>query len=206
MAQINEVELVCIKLPADVSPTSSADDPRFLSILLDEGQPPRPFGAGLPFLPRYETIGRVCTQRATLAVDGSLRVRGRCIEPDAYIRRWRQALADACSLEQLRDRIGLQLVADIDFEPTRDVLTAKPRWINAPYPTPAALAQAHGEHVQPRAAGSRRFRMSIDLATPHGARDAWWLDDWVDPSHGASRLVIIRAARPGSAQRQGVLA
>ena len=210
MAYSNETRLVCVKLPADVCPTSGPSDPRYLSIIFESDQPPVAVGnelSGLPFLPHYETVTRACAQRAALTVDGSLRVNGQRIEPDAYIRRWRQALADAITVDQLRHK-ALQVSAEFSLNPGSPALLARPRWINPPYPNLAALVEVHAQEKLARGgvlcehANPVWITLSLDLSRPNGARDAWWLDDGLDSRRAAEQgecRLCIKVLSPSSA-------
>lgn len=199
---INEVGAVCVKLPIDVCPTSSADHRRYLCIVMDSRRDPKALGSELPFLPHYEAISRVCLERAVLIVDGSLRVQRRRMEPDAYIRRWRRALDEAIEIDQLRSHVGLQAVAKLQLDAPATFLAARPRWVNPPYPTPAALIAARSNEVR---TDGGRITMEIDLAAPNGARDAWWLHDWLRGGDGECTLCIspvtlARSPRPAAMQ------
>lgn len=194
---INEVGAVCVTLPLDVCPMSCADSRRYLCIVMDSRRDPLALGTGLPFLPRYEVISMVCSERAVLLVEGTLRVQRRRMEPDAYIRRWRRALDEAISIEQLRSHVGLQAIASFDIDASEQFLAARPRWINPPYPTPSALLDARSADVR---SNDDRCSLAIDLASPNGARDAWWLNDWMRGTDGTGALSISPSSL-ASAQR-----
>ena len=199
MSYLNETDLVCVKLPPDVSPTSSEDSPRYLAIALNDDDSPRCLGTGLSFLPHYEVMARACMERAVLTVDGSLRVKGRRVEPDTYLRRWRAALKAAISLDQLPRRCGLHAVAEFRFVATDALLHAKPRWVNSPYLNLTSLLQAHGPNHN-----SRRGEASllINLAARNGARDAWWANDWIVSSQAsqAATPLVLRFKSPADIQ------
>lgn len=194
MNYTDETDLVCVKLPADVCPTSSADSPRYLAIIFEHDAPPRAMGPGMDFLPKYEVIARACMERAPLTVDGSLRVKGKRIEPEAYIGHWRAALDAAIGIEQLHQRCGLHPLAEFFIVPTTEVMAQKARWINPPFETLGALLELHRPNVRElsevlevsevspghQAHGTAPVNsLQIDLTARHGARDAWWLDDWL---------------------------
>lgn len=197
MPYIDETDLVCVKLPADVCPTSSADSPRYLAIIFEQEAPPRAFGSGMNFQPKYAVISRTCMERATLTVDGSLRVKGKRIEPEDYLRRWRAALESAIAVEQLHQRCGLRPLAQFFFKPTADLLARRARWIHPPFETLGALLDLHKPNVHQvyQVLGTDRVSsMHIDLAARHGARDAWWLEDWLEakPEDSILRLSAQR--------------
>lgn len=180
MSYIDETNLVCVKLPADVCPTSSSDSPRYLSLIFERDAQPRALGSGMAFEPHYAVISRACLERATFTVDGSLRVKGKRIEPEAYLRRWRAALESAIGIEQLHQRCGLHPVAQFFFKPSADLLARKPRWVAPPFQTLGALIDIHRSNVKCFGSGGYSL-LQIDLAARHGARDAWWLEDWLEP-------------------------
>lgn len=217
MAYIDETRLVCVKLPANLCPFTSEEQPRYLGIVFDdrhgagsthspahspapEQQEPQVLThagkqGGLPFLPRYELVSLACSQRAVDTLDGKLRVAGKRIEPEAYIRRWRQALAEAITVDQLRAH-RLQLVADFVLDPAAPCLLRRPHWINAPFPSLAALLQSRGglvelAHQRDAELHPTWGQLSLDLSHPDAARDAWWLDDGLDAAQGESRLRIL---------------
>ena len=212
MAHINETRLVCVKLPANLCPFTSDEQPRYLSIVFDEQcgscPPASPAQAvlepkaltfvgkkgGLPCLPRYEAVSLACSQRAVDTLDGTLRVAGKRIEPEAYLRRWRKALAEAITVEQLRAH-RLQLVAEFVMDPTASCLSRRPSWTNPPFPSLAALLESRGglaalTQPQDEELHPTWGQLSLDLSLPDAARDAWWLDDGLDVSQGECRLRI----------------
>ena len=136
-------------------------------------------------------------ERATLTVDGSLRVKGKRIEPEDYLRRWRAALDSAIGIEQLHLRCGLHPLAQFFFKPTADLLARRARWIHPPFETLGALLDLHKPNVHQvyQVLGTDRVSsMHIDLAARHGARDAWWLEDWLEakPEDSILRLSAQR--------------
>ena len=232
MAHINETRLVCVKLPANLCPFTSEEQPRYLCIVFDErhgdsmpGSPAQQVldpqvlnhagkHAGLPCLPRYEAVSLACSQRAVDTLDGTLRVAGKRIEPEAYLRRWRKALEEAVTVDQLRGH-RLQLVVEFILDPAAPCLSRRPNWINAPFPNLAALLLSRGglvELAHPRDAELHPGwgQLSLDLSHPDAARDAWWLDDGLDACHGECRLRIqtlrTSAALAGAASTSELLA
>ena len=212
MAHINETRLVCVKLPANLCPFTSEEQPRYLGIVFDErhsdSRPDSPAPSlqephalthasrqgGLPFLPRYELVSLAFSQRAVDTLDGTLRVSGRRVEPEAYLHRWRKALDEAITVDQLRAH-RLRLVAEIVLDPAAPCLVRRPNWINAPFPNLAALLQSRGGLVGLAQQRDTELhptwgQLSLDLSHPDAARDAWWLDDGLDANQGESRLRI----------------
>jgi hypothetical protein len=206
MPFIDEQEAVCILLPPDVCPTSSAESPRYLSFLRHRGAPPEVFGAGIAFLPHYEVISRVCATRATLTVDGQLRCNGRRVTPEAYLRLWRRALDGAVPIDQVARRRGLRPVAAFDWVHTEVLSQARAYWIEPPYPNFGELLKAHHDRLAiTQADGQSMARLEIDLTAHHGARDAWLVEDYLshraDNAQPAELGIELRSSGPASGAR-----
>ena len=216
MSYINETEITCVKLPANVCPTSSVDHPRFLSIIRIQQSSLALLGTGLPFFPEYEVIARACRERAMLTVDGSLRVNARRIEPDKYLLRWRKALKKAVPISGVIVEFWRCPVAVLEWKHAELLEQIKPRWVEPPYRSFGELLQAHEAQVSsfPRRAdlsepedtganwsatseasatsGTSMRRLQIDLASPNGARDAWWAEDFLSDRAAANSKVSVR--------------
>lgn len=180
MPYINELQVACAQLPPDVCPTASADSPRFLAIVRDEGQPATVLGEAIPFIPPYQLIGEVCRHRAVLTVDDRLLVHGRPITPEAYLQRWRRALAQAVPFDRVPVQLAFRPVAVFVWRHTDAQRRLKPHWITPPYASFGELLDAHCQHTTVSIVdGQPQVRLEIDLTAPQGARDAWWADDYL---------------------------
>lgn len=183
---INELDAFCIAMPADLCPFTAVDHLRYLAVVGNEAALPggsieyRVMGTGIPAEPATSLIRRVCVERAVDTVDGTLRVQGARLTPEAYIQRWRQRLAAPLTLGELAVAKGLQTVAVFEWRHSEAIGQRKAGWVNAPFPNFQALLLALG---QPPASGAHwqgeLTRLEIDLAGEHGARNAWWVDDWL---------------------------
>ena len=202
MPHRNELQAICVQLPPDVCPTASAGSPRFLAITQDDDQPASVLGSGIPFIPAYQLIWQVCRHRAVLTVDSRLRINGRAITPEAYLQRWRSALAQAVPIHHLPAERALRPVAVFVWRHTDAQRQIKPRWITPPYVSFGELLDAHGQHITMSIAeGHPLTRLEIDLTAPHGARDAWWADDFLAHRHGcaAPECIGIELRQPDTA-------
>jgi hypothetical protein len=146
----------------------------------------------------WELILSICRDRAVRTPSGELRVNGRRIEPDAYLRRWRKVIANAVPLCRLRQELRLQLVATFSW-PVRDgaALRGKARshtHTHVPYDTLGALllARAQAQDLAPDAGRSDgREVVHIGLDAPNGARDAWWVGDCLRGEEGARSSIGV---------------
>jgi len=183
---VNELQAICIRLPPDVSPTSSPDSPRYLCIARHADRPACVLGDGLAYCAHYQLIESICGTRATLTVDGQLRVSGRRVTPEAYINRWREALAKPVPIDRASSSLWLVRVAVFEWQHSVALNQAKPRWINPPCSRFGALLDAHGDQlVIAPVDGVVRAQLQIDLTRPNGARDAWWVADFL--GYGSTR-------------------
>lgn len=178
MLPINEEDIACIRLQDDVCATSSADSPRYLIAVRRKGEPPVLLGEKLNYLLGYEVIGHVCRHLAPLTVDGTLRVNNRRIAPDAYIRRWRQALEDPLHMEQFARAWRVRPVATIQWSYVPAMAGTRPYWLGSPFPTFGELLMSRHTDLRHTGYGSRTS-LEIDLTSANGPRDAWWASDWV---------------------------
>lgn len=180
MPHINELQVVCVQLPSDVCPTASVESPRLLAIVRDDDRPSTVLGDGIPFIPPYQLIREVCRRRAVLTVDDRLLVHGRRITPEAYLQRWRCALAQAVPIDRVPAQLAFRPVAVFVWRHTDAQRRIKPQWIKPPYASFGELLDAHCQHTKVSIVdGQPLVRLEIDLTAPQGARDAWWADDYL---------------------------
>lgn len=209
---INELDAFCIALPPDLCPFTGPDNLRFLAISGAEAPPFAPeriqyrtVGTGLPMEPSKTLIRRICSDRAVDTVEGFLRVEGQMISPENYIKRWRTRLAQPVALEKLALSKQLQAVACFEWHHTAAIADRKATWRDPPYATFRELLAAHGfpELVESMLMNTGVSRLEIDLAAVHGARDAWWADDWLSSlSQGDTVLTRRIEVRPAP-RREG---
>lgn len=186
---VNETLAVAVRLPDDgARNTFDIDEPRFVAIVAEDGH----MACALPFgrYQDWELIHLICRERAVRTPSGALRVNGRRIEPDAYLRRWRRAIADAVPLCRLRHELRLQLVATFSWPVGAGATLRGKARLNAhvPYDTLGSLllARAQAQDLAPDAGRSEgREVVHIGLDAPNGARDAWWVGDWLRNVEGA---------------------
>lgn len=141
----------------------------------------------LPYYPKYRAIDLLCGSRARQAVDGTLRVQGAIVTPEAYLGLWRSALAEAMSPAQLADRCGLRILVTIGaaLETAR---MAKSGWSTSPFETFATFERAYGDRFTfaPMGDGSTGFEITLDLLEPDAARDAFYADSLISRNAAAA--------------------
>jgi hypothetical protein len=191
---INECGAFALLLPADVCPFSSVDSPMYLVVAENSDQVLQVVGKGIAFASHHQVIKDVCRWRAVLTVDGQLRVNGKVVKPEVYLKQWRNVLASATPVEQSVRFLRVRPVATFSWRHDTWRAELKPRWINAPYPCFSALLELHAERLQIKTPDDQRMSsLEIDLTTSHGARDAWWADDFLSRREDAtlpSQIVI----------------
>ena len=192
---INEHARSAIALPVD---TTFYSDTQFIPIAWDEpgdGSAPRPdilFSkpGHLPYYPKYQLIDLLCGDRARQAVDGTLRVQGQVVTPEAYLGLWRAALADSLTPVQLAARCGLRLFVSLGAA-LEAVRAAKSSWTSSPFPTFEAFEVLYGERFThgPTADGRSGFELTLDLREPDAARDAFYAESLISRKDDAASYV-----------------
>lgn len=178
---LNELDAFCVVLPADLCPMTSRDHLRYLAVVNDEGVGHHPLGRGLSFEPATWLIACICRERAIDTVDASLLVDGRQITPEKYLQRWRALLEQPVAVRELGERKRLQAVAIFQWRHSAALAARKATWVTPPCATFGELLHAHGCNslatceLDPPAVTT----LEIDLAMPAGARDAWWVNDYL---------------------------
>ncbi len=174
----NEVFAACIQLPPNFSPFSRADEPQVLAALRDDGQPVQIMGPGFAVHRAWSLIERICAERAPATVSGRLRVLGRRISPEAYLQRWRDALALPLPIGLLPCQVLPAVpVAVFEFANVSDVHARKAHWRGAPFATFGELADHCAGMLAPCSDGW--VRLQVALNHPEGPRLAWWADDFL---------------------------
>lgn len=192
MATINERMAYCVALPSDVCPTSSIDSPRYLALVDDEHLGVHVLGLHVPYFHGWALLRYLCIERARNTVDGMLRVRGATCTPETYLARWRAAVESPIAIGDVPTLLGHTPVAVFQWQQTPSLAAKRPNWVEPPFPCFGALLEAHQSTLQSDVPGSGHLsRLEIDLSVPHGARDAWWADDFLGESTEAE-LVLCR--------------
>lgn len=193
---VNEHARAAVALPVD---TKFYNDTQYIPITwdvrADDSAAPaeilfsRP--GHLPYYPKYRLIDLLCDDRARQAVDGTLRVQGRVVTPEAYLGLWRTALTDALTPEQLAARCGLRLLVTLGaaLEPVR---TAKSSWTSSPFATFETFEGLYGDRFTraPMADGRPGFELTLDLRQPNAARDAFYAESLI--SRNAETASYVR--------------
>lgn len=193
---INEHARAAVALPVD---TTFYNDTQYIPITwdvrADDSAAPAEILFSKPghlsYYPRYRLIDLLCGDRARQAVDGTLRVQGRMVTPEAYLGLWCAALAEALTPEQLAARCGLRLLVTLGaaLEPVR---TAKSSWTSSPFATFAAFESLYGYRFTQAlmADGRPGFELTLDLRQPNAARDAFYAESLI--SHKAEAASYVR--------------
>lgn len=202
---INEHARAAIALPVD---TTFYSDTQYIAIAWDipgDGSAPRPdilFSEPnhLPFLPKYRLIDLLCGDRARKAVDGTLRVQGRVVKPEAYLGLWRAALTEALTPSTLADHYGLRLLVTLGaaLEP---VHAAKSSWTSSPFTTFSEFEGLYGDRFThaPTADGRPGLELTLDLRQPNAARDAFYAESLISRNAAAASYVRTWLSAEGAA-------
>ena len=200
---LNEHFRAAVALPKE---TTFYDDCHYIAISWDNANDEMPVQPsilfpkfdGLPYFPQYSLIGLLCGSRAKHAVDGTLRVQGQIVTPEAYLGLWRAALADAMSTAQLADRCGLRILVTLGAA-LEAVRTAKSPWTSSPFETFAAFESAYGDRFAATLMNDGRpgFELTLDLRESDAARHTFYAHSLIRRSTEAASYVHTRLAPSG---------
>jgi hypothetical protein len=153
---------------------------------------------GLPYFLEHRLIGMLCASRAGHSVDGTLRVQGQIVTPEAYLGLWRAALADVISPSQLANRCGLRILVTLGAA-LETVRTAKSPWTSSPFETFAAFESAYGKRFTSTTMSDGRpgFELTLDLREPDAACHTFYAHALIDRSTEAASYVHTRLASSG---------
>lgn len=180
MSAINELHALCIELPENTGPFSSADHRCYLAVVHDEDLGYRVLGRQHPFFSATGLMQHICAARAIDTVERMLLVQGRAVSPEAYIQRWRTLLARPRTLDQLAMHDRLRVGASFQWRRRPGQGSVKARWSQPPFVTFGELLQAHGCAAERQDDGNETLcELHVDLMQPLGARDAWWAFDFL---------------------------
>jgi hypothetical protein len=184
MPQSTETQALVLRLPDGSHPLALPGQAYFLPVIVDHERRPETLSPGVRWMYAGEVIRHICRTRAVAVVDGTLRVAGeRRMTPERYIERWRQAIRHSVPIDAAAIHLDLQAVAVFEFDP-RAVPLARTDWSNPPGAGLQGLLDAHRDQERDaceRQQGSQACRLAVDLTTNRGARDAWWIQDYLRP-------------------------
>lgn len=116
-------------------------------------------------------VQALCADRAQEVVDGSRTVDGRLIAPEAYLKLWRRAVAQALPVHRLGLLHNFQLL--VHMRGTLELLReARSYWDTSPFTCFREVLQRYPQAERQ----SGRFELSLDLATDGAARAAWHIN------------------------------
>jgi hypothetical protein len=200
MPSINELNAVVLRLPSGAYPLCGPTERHYLPLILDEGQPWRPFIEGIQWFYATSVVAELCMQRAPLAVDRALTFRGRATTPEAYLRHWRRALREAIDITMAPRLLKLHPIARFRFS-AATVCQTSTCWDRPAFKTLGEVIDVHRAALVPlpsrpsdsavirtgtdagsgRVDASALLQLTIDLTDPNGARDAWWVSEFLHP-------------------------
>jgi hypothetical protein len=119
----------------------------------------------------YSVIGRVCDSRAVETVGGTLKVNGKVMTPEAYLKLWRDAVANAVTPEQALQDCGVKVTLVVGGNSVHQA-GMKRQWTTDPMDGFDGWAERYASRINPDADGYFSFEM--DLGDPE-AHHAWEL-------------------------------
>lgn len=132
----------------------------------------------------------MCNDRAIRTVDGELLVEGKSITPERYLACWRVSIAHPLSPVQFAERFGRIPCAVLGGPLVR--LRGRPKsWTSSPFERFDDFEDAYRDRIA-YLDGGQRFRIELDLRQTHAARDAFYLESFVQAADaGADTFVSV---------------